>query len=217
MTMSSMATTGAGRELRSDAAANRAKILAAARSTFDQLGFEVGMEVIAQRAGVGVGTIYRRFPTKELLIEAILDEVADAMRQVAIDARDHQPPAASLEIFLVAVGELQVEHAGVLPRLWGHIDQVRRSEFEELGREILERSQAAGAVRLDLVYEDVVTIFWSLRGVIERSAGASPDAWRRHLELVVAALGPSERPLRTPPMTASELRRAKQAARSASR
>ena len=64
--------------LRRDAARNRDKILAAARAAFDEEGVDVGVEVIAQRAGVGVGTLYRRFPTKELLIEAVVDEVLEA-------------------------------------------------------------------------------------------------------------------------------------------
>ena len=53
------------------------KILAAARAVFDEEGVDVGVEVIAQRAGVGVGTLYRRFPTKELLIEAVVDELLE--------------------------------------------------------------------------------------------------------------------------------------------
>ena len=74
--------------LRRDAARNRDKILAAARAAFDEEGVDVGVEVIAQRAGVGVGTLYRRFPTKELLIEAVVDEVL---------ARCCRPPERPLE------------------------------------------------------------------------------------------------------------------------
>ena len=66
-----------------DAARNRSKILAAARAAFDEYGVDVGVEVIAQRAGVGVGTLYRRFPTKELLIEAVVAEVLDGVLSAA--------------------------------------------------------------------------------------------------------------------------------------
>ncbi len=69
--------------LRRDAARNRDKILKAARAAFDEEGVDVGVEVIAQRAGVGVGTLYRRFPTKELLIEAVVSEVLEAVLSAA--------------------------------------------------------------------------------------------------------------------------------------
>ena len=104
--------------LRRDAAANRAKILAAARTAFDEDGVDVGVEVIAQRAGVGVGTLYRRFPTKELLIEAVVSEVLEAVLSAAESALELGSPADGFVEYLRAVGRLQFEHAGCLARLW---------------------------------------------------------------------------------------------------
>lgn len=203
--------TGSESTLRRDAARNRDKILAAARAAFDDEGVDVGVEVIAQRAGVGVGTLYRRFPTKELLIEAVVSEVLDAVLSAATTALEHESPADGFTEYLRAVGWLQFEHAGCLTRLWNDSPGDVRAQIEAAGRSLLSRAQDAGAVRADLVYEDVVVLFWSLRGVIEATATVSPEAWLRHLDLLVTALAPNGEALRHPPLTAQQVREAKEA------
>jgi AcrR family transcriptional regulator len=197
--------------LRRDAARNRDKILKAARSIFDEEGVDVGVEVIAQRAGVGVGTLYRRFPTKELLIEAVVAEVLDAVLSAARTALANESPADGFTEYLRAVGRLQFEHAGCLTRLWNNSDGEVRDRIEEAGRSLLARAQQAKAVRDDLVYEDVVVLFWSLRGVIETTATVSPEAWLRHLDLLVASLVPGGEPLRNAPLTPAQVQEAKDA------
>jgi AcrR family transcriptional regulator len=197
--------------LRRDAARNRSKILAAARASFDEYGVDVGVEVIAQRAGVGVGTLYRRFPTKELLIEAVVAEVLDAVLSAAESALEHESPADGFSEFIRAVGWLQFEHAGCLTRLWNNTTGDVRDQIEAASRALLTRAQQAGAVRPDLVYEDVVVLFWSLRGVIEATSAVSPEAWLRHLELLMTSLAPDGRLLRHPPLTARQVEEAKAA------
>ncbi len=86
-----------------------------------------------------------------------------------------------------------------------------RDRIEEAGRSLLSRAQQAGAVRNDLVYEDVVVLFWSLRGVIETTATVSPEAWLRHLDLLVRSVAPGGQPLRHPPLTAEQVQEAKDA------
>ena len=195
--------------LRRDAARNRNKILAAARAAFDEEGVDVGVESIAQRAGVGIGTLYRRFPTKELLIEAVVDEVLHAVLSAAEAALEDGTPTTGLADFLRAVGWLQFEHAGCLNRLWssGHDDV--RSQIEAAIRTLVTQAQSAGAVRPELVYEDVIVLFWSLRGVIEATSTVSPDAWLRHLDLLLSALAPDGDLLEHPPLTAKEVVQAK--------
>jgi AcrR family transcriptional regulator len=197
--------------LRRDAARNRDKILRAARAAFDEEGVDVGVEVIAQRAGVGVGTLYRRFPTKELLIEAVVSEVLDAVLSAAQTALAHESPADGFTEYLRAVGWLQFEHVGCLTRLWNDSPGDVRERIEEAGRSLLARAQQAGAVRHDLVYEDVIVLFWSLRGVIETTATVSPEAWLRHLDLLVRSVAPGGEPLRHPPLTAEQVQEAKDA------
>ncbi len=207
--MSTVASAPAG--LRKDAARNRDKILAAARAAFDDGGVDVGVEAIAHRAGVGVGTLYRRFPTKEALIEAVVKEVLEDVLSAAETALVHEPAADGFTEYLRAVGRLQFEHSGCLTRLWGAgPDDVRR-QIEEVTRQLLSRAQAAGSVRTDLVYEDVIVLFWSLRGVIEATATVSPDAWLRHLDLLLDSLAPGRRPLGHPPLSPDQVVRAKAA------
>ena len=195
--------------LRRDAARNRDKILAAARAAFDEEGVDVGVEVIAQRAGVGVGTLYRRFPTKDLLIEAVVDEVLLAVLSAAQEALRNATPADGLTEYLTAVGWLQFEHAGCQTRLWDNTHSDIRDRIEEASRKLLSRAQSAGAARPELVTEDLVVLFWSLRGVIEATSTVSPEAWLRHLELLLSSLVPSDRPLLHPPLTADQVRQAK--------
>jgi AcrR family transcriptional regulator len=195
--------------LRQDAARNRAKILAAARAAFDEEGVDVGVETIAQRAGVGVGTLYRRFPTKELLIEAVIEEVLGSVLAAAHEALDHESAADGFAHFLRAVGQLQFEHAGCLARLWNDSAGDVRHQIEATTHTLLSRAQAAGAVRQELVYEDVIVLFWSLRGVIEATSSVSPDAWLRHFELLLVSLAPSDRPLEHPPLTPQQVVRAR--------
>jgi AcrR family transcriptional regulator len=200
-----------GPTLRRDAAANRDKILAAARAAFDEEGVDVGVEAIAQRAGVGVGTLYRRFPTKELLIEAVINEIFDRVLSAAQAGLDHESPAEGFTGFLRAVGWLQYEHAGCLTRLWTTVTEDLRTQLADVTRELLARAQATGAVRSDLVYEDVTVLFWSMRGVIETTSTVSPDAWLRHLDLLLAALAPGGRSLGHPPLTAEQVEMVKAA------
>jgi AcrR family transcriptional regulator len=208
-----VATTGApGTDvpvLRRDAARNRTKILAAAQAAFNADGVEVGVEVIAQRAGVGVGTLYRRFPTKEHLIDAVVDELLGSLLAAAESALEDYGPADGLAEYLRAVGWFQFEHAGCLTRLWRDSANEKRDQIETVCRRLLAGAQEVGAVRSDVVYEDVIMLFWSQRGVIEATSSVSPDAWLRHLDLMLSALSPGHRPLTHPPLTATQARAAK--------
>ena len=197
--------------LRRDAARNRDKILAAARAAFDEEGVDVGVEVIAQRAGVGVGTLYRRFPTKELLIEAVVNELLEQVHATATTVLHNEPAGDGFAQYLLAVGWLQFEHAGLLARLWATADSEWRRKIQVVGQALLTRAQEAGTVRPELVYEDVIMLFWSLRGVIEATASVFPEAWLRFLDLLLASLAPGQ-PLEHPPLTPQQAKAAKEAA-----
>ena len=112
-----MLSNAAVRPLRSDAAKNRERLLKAAGRVFEEQGLEASVADVARAAGVGMGTFYRRFPTKDALIEALVTEVLAMTISMAKEAAG-QPDGSGLEHFLEASSRYQAEHVGCLPRLW---------------------------------------------------------------------------------------------------
>jgi hypothetical protein len=141
----------------------------------------------------------------------VVKEVLEDVLSAAETALMHQPAADGFTEYLQAVGRLQFEHSGCLTRLWGAGPDDVRKQIEDVTRELLSRAQSAGSVRTDLVYEDVIVLFWSLRGVIEATVTVSPDAWLRHLDLLLDSLAIGDRPLQHPPLSPDQVVRAKAA------
>src|SRR3954467_4896163 len=100
------------RPLRADAARNRARILDAARTAFAEAGLDVGVEEIARRAGVGKGTLYRRFPTKEALVRAIFDDILDEVERITDEVEQESSPQAAFAHYLSAAARMQADNQG---------------------------------------------------------------------------------------------------------
>ena len=100
------------RPLRADAARNRARVLDAAREAFAELGLDVGVEEIARRAGVGKGTLYRRFPTKDALVRAIFEGLLDEIDVLVAEAEAVPDPWDAFTRYVVATAELQISNQG---------------------------------------------------------------------------------------------------------
>jgi AcrR family transcriptional regulator len=185
------------RALRADAARNRARILDAARAAFAESGLDVGVEEIARRAGVGKGTLYRRFPTKEALVRAIFEDLLEDLEQLVDESL---AVADAGEAFITFVGDSmrrQATNQGFLDVVAQRLGSAaltadqRRRFVHAMGRP-LARAQEAGAIRGDLVAEDVQMMFRMI-GATTRSApdGGSMDAhWPRYVGLLVDALRP---------------------------
>jgi hypothetical protein len=144
----------------------------------------------------------------------VVDELLEKVLCTARSALENETAADGFAEYLRAVGCLQLEHAGCLGRLWSSTDNEWRNQIEVMTRTLLTRAQQAGTVRGDLVYEDVIVLFWSLRGVIEATSSISPDAWLRYFELLISSLAPSAKCLEHPPLTAEQAHRAKMVASS---
>jgi AcrR family transcriptional regulator len=186
--------------LRRDAAGNRARLLAAAAKVFADGGLKAGVDDVARVAGLGMGTLYRHFPTKDALIDELVRELLVDLLQAARDRRA-ELGGTGLEHFLGDVGAQQSARLGCLPRLWStprHVEIMNEIRTETAG--LLADAQAHGRVRADLVPTDVYAVMWSLRGVIVTTHAAEPEAWRRHLEIVVLGLRPSDVPLTHAPV-----------------
>jgi AcrR family transcriptional regulator len=177
--------------LRSDARRNRDLIVAAARRCFAEHGLEVGVDEIACQAGVGIGTLYRRFPTKTSLIHAIFEQRLDEL-QPAIDRALAADDAweGLVDLILATVGQ-QVEDHGfgqmVVLRLGPEaIPADTRRRFLGPLEELLARAQAAGAVRSDISADDIPVIM-RMAGATAIGRDQAPDH-RRHVALLLDGL-----------------------------
>ena len=181
--------TNAERPLRKDAAQHREQLLAAAVQVFDEQGLNASVTEIARVAGVGIGTLYRRFPTKEALIDALVHEVLSATIQMARDAAS-SPDGTGLERFLEASSAYQAEHVGCLPRLW-NTDHEMVKTARQLIAKLLVDAKKHDRIRHDLTSTDLSLAMFSLLGVLETTLPVAPDAWRRHLDLLIAGMRPA--------------------------
>ncbi len=154
----------APRPMRADAQRNRARILDAAEVVFAAEGIEVPVDVIAEKAGVGVGTLYRHFPTKEKLCEAILLERLSALTLDAQSQADAEDPAAAFFGFLNHIVEEVASKRDLLVAVMG-----AGLEFEQAASEVkeglrqavgvlLERAQSVGAVRRDVTADMILSL-----------------------------------------------------------
>jgi AcrR family transcriptional regulator len=194
------------RPLRRDAAQHREQLLEAAAQLFATQGLSVSVEEIARVAGVGMGTLYRRFPTKEALIEELVREQLFHVIEAA-EAAKQLPDGLGLEVFLWRVGELFAARGGCLSRLWTEANTATLvEEVRRLMHELLVDSQEHGRTRPDAVVSDVSLVIWSLFGVIDTAQTAAPQAWRRALELFVSGLRSFEPALVEPAPTPREMR-----------
>jgi AcrR family transcriptional regulator len=193
------------RPLRRDAARNLEKVMQAATELFAAHGLEASVDEVAARAGVGVGTLYRRFPTKEALISCLIDhlvcEALEVGRRALGESGGH-----GLDEFLRRIGELQTANSGLLSRLWrGGLSAEQREEMRGLIGDLLDQARAAGTVRPEITVGDISVLLWSLQQVITMTANVAPDAWRRHLDILLAGIAPGHRDITHQPMTVREV------------
>ncbi len=188
----------APKALRRDAAENRERLLRAAWQVFAEHGPDAGVEEIARRAGVGMGTLYRRFPTKEALVDALNDTLLAEILVSARRAVAEQPHGLGLEAYLWYTGATMSAHHGCLSRLWQGTTPAgdpRRVELWSLVGTMLEQAKQAGEVRQDLTLTDVYLCVLTLRSLIDDTAAQAPGIWKRHLSVVLAGFRPTGAPL----------------------
>ena len=173
---------------RRDAVRNYHRVLDAAREVLGECGAEASMEEIAARAGVGVGTVYRRFANKDALIDELLrlsmGEVLEAARQ-ALGC----PGGTGLEQFLRALGTMFAAHAKyahlLLERSAGAGTAV---ETRAAVAELTDRALAAGVLNPAVTLGDVMTLIWAMRGLTETTGEVAPGTWQRFLDIHLAGL-----------------------------
>jgi AcrR family transcriptional regulator len=201
------------RLLRRDAERNRQRILKAAAQVFTERGFEATLDEVARRAGVGVGTVYRRFPDKTSLAGALFEERIDALVQMAERAQEEPDAWAGLVWFLEHSAEMLAGDRGLreilLYAVHGH-DHVTyaRDQMRPAVDRLVKRAQADGQVRADLAATDIPLIEFMIAATAEYTRCVRPQLWRRYLTLILDALCPardSVTPLPEPELTPGEV------------
>ncbi|MEO3974485.1 helix-turn-helix domain-containing protein [Streptomyces sp. CAU 1734] len=177
---------------RADARRNRAKVLAAASRAFDEDGPDISLGAVARRAGVGAGTVYRHFPGKEILLEAVLarrvDEQVDAARRWAA----RTDPVAAFFGFLLEVIDTSQGRRHVCDALTAEANWPRPSltasarRFHQALGELLDAAQRTGGVRTDIGADDVAALTVGCAAV--RSAHRDPDGGTRMVRLALESL-----------------------------
>ena len=179
--------------LRADARRNRQKVLKAARAVFAEQGRDAQIDDVARRADVGVGTVYRHFPTKDALLLALADETFGTIAAYAREALAREDAwQAFIDVLWFGAQQtagdrgfaeiLAASPNGMPPRRCpGELD------LNQAGAELMERAKAEGRMRSDVMIEDISLL---MCGVGSSSAmfHPLPDAWRRHLGILLDGL-----------------------------
>jgi AcrR family transcriptional regulator len=182
----------APRPLRADARRNRERVVTAAGIVFAEHGRDAQMDDVARRAGVGVGTVYRHFPTKEALIEALAIDRFEKILAVGKEALLNPDPWAAFEGAVWAGAELTASDRSfneIVGEITGpmRLPEVLERDMRETYGELMRRAQEAGELRADLVFDDIPMFMCGI-GLGARKTHACPDAWRRHVAIVIDGL-----------------------------
>jgi AcrR family transcriptional regulator len=203
----------APRPLRRDAERNRQRILTAAAEVINERGLEVSLDEVARRAGVGVGTVYRRFGTKDELAEALFVDRIESIAALAEAAAEAPDPWSGLVSFMEQMAEMLAGDLGLRHMLmfatYGR-DKVSyaRQRNAPLVARLVARAQAAGQLQLDLRPTDIPFIIFALTEATQFVREVSPGIWRRYLNLVLDGLRPERQgvtPLPVPALAPEEM------------
>jgi AcrR family transcriptional regulator len=193
--------------MRRDAVRNQRRVLDAAREVLSEYGTDATMELIASRAGVGVGTIYRNYPNKDALIDALVRSIFEELLTAGRAALE-LPAGTGLEQLLRTLGTSMSEHRGYARMLVGHIRAASGADqLRELLARLVEQARAAGELGSWVTVGDVMTLVWAVRGVVETTGSVAPTAWERLLEIHLGALRSSDPVSSRRSVTAAQLER----------
>jgi AcrR family transcriptional regulator len=206
-------STRPARPLRRDAERNRQRILRAAALEFSERGLEVTLDDVARRAGVGVGTVYRRFPDKEALVHVLFQDSIDALVAVAKEACEAPDPWAALVSFLTyttaaLAGDLGLRQLMMFATYGGDRVGYAREQMRPVVNELVTRAQEAGCLRADFAATDVPMITFTLASVSQYASPVQPRLWERYLTMIIDGLRPSREgttPLPLPALDPQEM------------
>lgn len=195
------------RRLRADAERNRLRLLAAARAVTAERGLDASADEIAREAGVGVGTLYRRFPTKEDLIAAAIDELSAQVVAHVRAAVAHPDAWEALRGGLHALAADLHANQAFLDAVHPALARPERpralsAALRDALRPVFARAHAEGVLRADVVVEDVPLLVISAARLVPKRADVDRDIWQRYFGILLDGLRPAAAtplPLAPPP------------------
>jgi AcrR family transcriptional regulator len=188
--------------LRADARRNRERILTASRELFAREGPQAQMDDIAAHAGVGIGTVYRHFPTKEALLTAMVRDRFQEFAEIAVSAESIADPLEALENVMRVSAEAVEGDAGFQLAMMGSNElewegiEEQKAALGEVVTRIISRAVAAGVLRADFSFEDFAMVMCGITSTMYYKPGNAN--WRRHLELLLNGSCAPERELSQP-------------------
>jgi AcrR family transcriptional regulator len=176
------------RPLRADARRNRERILKAARAVFADQGIDAQIDDVARRAKVGVGTVYRHFPTKELLLDAIVREHFEVIAGMARGALDHEDGWTGFAELIWSAAERNAADRSLCEVMSARdkSDVVEECGLAAMTGDLMERAKAQGTMRADAGPADVPVMMIGVSAVMQTLPGEAH--WRRYIELMLDGL-----------------------------
>jgi AcrR family transcriptional regulator len=208
-----VANASATPSVRVDARRNRERVVVAARELFASDGVDVPVREIARCAGVGIATVYRHFPTREELVDAVLEDGFDQFVALAEAALAEPDAWAGFASFVESALALHARNRALKDVL--ETQQrgraraaAMRTRIRPLLAELVARAQDQGSLRRDFTPQDLTLLFWANDRVIELAGEVAPGLWRRQLGFLLDGLrAEAARPLPHPPLSDAQLKR----------
>lgn len=184
---------------RVDAARNRKRVLEAAVDEHARHGAALGMQEVARRAGVGIGTVYRHFPSRQALIEAIAHPFFERGLTLARTVESEVPEEDRFAQYVRGFARVLADHGVLGQCMWdAPAAQFVRDELRVLVSEFVEAAKRHGMLRPDLTSEDAFALLWTIAALVE---AADEPIWQRHIDLQLDSLrGRPPRNLLAPPI-----------------
>jgi AcrR family transcriptional regulator len=180
------------RALRADARRNRESVIAAAKKLFADQGLDAQMPDVAKAAKVGVGTVYRHFPTKEDLIAALAAERFERLAEKAREGIEAENPWEGLCDFIRFSAQIQADDRGLCEVMGSRPEVMNASALavglDELCDQLVDRAQRSGDLRKDLEWEDIPMIACGLGRITPAEMGPATGRWPRLVEIILDGL-----------------------------
>lgn len=178
------------RVLRRDAERNRQRVLDAARELFAKTGLQATLNDVAHHANVGVGTVYRRFASKEELLEAVFEDCIDQVVVIADSALRHEDSWEGFVWFVEQACELSATDRGLREMAYSRVYGGRQAEYSRLRlhqplSELVERARNDGYLRPDIEVTDMPILSMLAGAVSEWSGHVEPELWRRYIAILI--------------------------------